>query len=182
MKRIFSLALVFGLVLTGLGTGIEPQNQPQTGTATFTGTSTTTQTITFPINYTIAPVITLQPQTTNGVPYTISAITVSNFVLVATGYATTNDVVNWTAYLGYPRIAQGVVITVANTVTNVSFPFPYAYVPVVTTSDTTSNLVYHGGVLNVTTTNFSMSSNLASTNQWSAMGQAFAPGTSPVTF
>ena len=182
MKNLFkSLLVVSALSLASsvYATGAVGVNQPQSGVLNFTNGGVVSNITTFPYPYQSVPVVKFFSDTTNATPLTNSAVTTTNFTLyIATS---TNASIAWTSYTGTPRIQYGVTPCTANVATNVSFPAPYAQVPVVTVSGANTNINGGVAVIAVTTTNFTIQCNVANTNQWTAIGISALPSESANT-
>lgn len=178
-KTLLSISLVFGLTAALLATGPIPDTQPQTGSTTFSGTSGLIITNTFSPVFASQPVVFIYPQTTNGVPYNVSGVTVSNFVLTATGYASTNDLVFWTAQPGYVRIYSGTNALAINTSVTNTFATPYAYAPQCFVSDSSTN---GNAGASVSATNIVITVTAAENVFWETIGISYQPGATTVTY
>lgn len=176
-KLILSCSLVL-MALNSFATGVMGNNQPQSGSLAITNAGPVGRfTNSFPYSFTQAPVVVLSG---SAGPFTINSVTTTNFD--ATTTSTNNTLLNWTAYLGYPRIQTGVATTTTLIATNISFSIPYAYAPVVVVAPGGTNADYQAAVTSVTVSNFTLRTSQSSTNQWSAIGQAYTPGNSTVTY
>lgn len=177
MKKLIFLAAIT-LTVQSFAAGVVGNDQPQAGSIALTNGSPLGRfTNSFPYSFSRAPVMRL---TGSAGPYTLNSVTESNYDVSVT--STNDTVLSYQAYLGYPRIQAGQVLTAANTTTNVVFPVPYAFPPRVTLGQGGTNASYQAAVRSVSATGFSLLSNLASTNQWTAIGDAYAPGKSTVTY
>lgn len=177
-KLIFLSALV--LAVQSFATGVVGNDQPQSGSIAFTNAQTVPGgrfTNSFAFQYTQRPVLVLSG---SAGPYVINSVTTTNFDVTTT--STNNTSVNWTAYLGYARIATGAPVCSANLATNITLPFTYAYPPIITVSASATNANSTVAITAVTTTNFTMLCNASQTNYWSAIGEAYSPGNQTVTY
>lgn len=177
MKKFITLLASIGLAGSVFATGAFQADSPQSGVSAFTGT-TQTNTVTFSPAFSTTPVVQVFGSATNASPIT-TTVTSSNLVIVV---SSTNLSVAWNAYIGYPRVEVGSVITVAATATNVTFPTPYAFPPIVNVEGASTNANGIVAVTAITTTNFTMISNVAQTNQWGSIGTAYQPGKQIVTY
>src|ERR1700744_3808702 len=100
---ILALVGLTALVYKAHSTGVTPNNSVQSGSIIYTGTNQTA-TVSFPVAYTQLPVVQFSPTSTNATPLTNSLVSTTNFTLVV---AATNVTVNWTAFIGYPRLYTG---------------------------------------------------------------------------
>lgn len=181
-KKIISLFSVVVLLAasplafaTG-GVGVDPV---QTGSLTFnvsTGFYITNQ---FPFAYTTPPVVQLSAGTTNAVPITNIFVTATNF---AVSVNATNPAaqVNWTAFVGYPRVQTGTNAIQGSLLLTNTFGTPFAFLPIVQITGSITNSVINGipCVSSVTQSNFVIQ--FGNTNQviyWGALGVAASPGT-----
>jgi hypothetical protein len=179
MKLIISICAGALLALNVFATGVTSPNGYQVGVSTFSAASSLTQTNVFPIPYTTLPVIALSSSTTNNTPFSVSSVTVSNFILTVTTGSTTNQAVTWTSYPGSPRIQTGTVSVTAGTLSTNTFATPYAYTPTISIDSSTTNGV---AVNYISPTNFVVQSFATQTVYWQAIGTAYAPGASTVTY
>ncbi len=178
MNKLILLSAVLALEVQSFAAGVVGNDQPQSGVIFITNAGSVGRfTNSFPYQYTQRPVLVLSG---SAGPYTINSVTTTNFDVTTT--STNNTSINWSAYLGYARIQSGQVITVGDTTTNIAFAFTYAYPPIVTLSGRSTNALTMPAVVGVTTTNFSLLSNVAGTNQWVSIGESYAPGNQPVTY
>ncbi len=186
MKFILSLVLTVGLALESFGTGAFPNNLTQTGTTTYSVSTGLILTNTFAETFTVIPLVQVFPTSTNGAPFVVSAVTVSNFILTATANTPTNCSAFWQASLGYPRIQSGTNVLTGATPLLITFPTPYAagYAPTVTVSGSTTNLNSIIGVnpVNVTYTNFTVLGNNTGVVTWQSFGICPTPGATTVTY
>lgn len=178
MTVVGLMALASSVYATG-AVGINP---PQSGVLNVTNTGIVSNTVTFPYPYQSVPVMRFFSDTTNLTPIinaaTNSTVTSSNFTLNAIS-SVTNGSVAWQSFIGTPRIQAGVSLNTATLATNVSFPAPYAFPPVVVITSMQTNSA--ACVIAVTTTNFTFQCNQASTNQWISFGISPLPSESANT-
>ena len=180
MKKIFLSILASTLALSAFAAGEYGPNYPQSGVLNFPpGTVANGVSNMFAYPFTQVPVMVFYATTTNAAPITNNFVTTTNFGVQSA--STNNAIISWTAYIGYPRIQVGQVVTVANTTTNVLFATPYAQIPTITLGQGGTNVQFQAAVTAITLTNFSLLSNVASTNQWQAIGTALTPGLNNVT-
>jgi hypothetical protein len=185
MKSLLKLLLaVVALSLTTsvFATGVVGVNPPQSGVLAITNTGIVRNSVAFPTAYQSVPVMKFFSDTTNLTllinTATNSRVTATNFTLNAIS-TDTNGSVAWQAYIGTPRIQSGASLNTATLATNVTFPAPYAQVPVVVVTSMHTNAP--AGILAVTTTNFTFQCNVASTNRWIAIGITASPSDSAST-
>ena len=178
MKNLIKLVAIVGLMALAssvYATGAAGVNPPQSGVISFTNAGVVSNITTFPYPYQSVPVMKFFSDTTNATPLTNSAVTTTNFTLyIATS---TNANIAWSSYVGTPRIQAGTSLNTATLATNVSFPAPYAFPPVVVVTSMQTNSA--ACVVAVTTTNFTFQCNQASTNQWISFGISAIPSESP---
>lgn len=180
MKKLLLLStLALALIHNVFATGTEGVNPPQSGTLTFNGATGLSITNPFSFSYSSQPAVIIYPQATNNNPFTVSAVTISNFVLTVTSGATTNTSVNWISYAGYPRVQVGTNAITANAFVTNAFPYPFVLPPIINIEGSTTNGV---GISSVTTTNFVETSNAAQSVYWGAFGVAYTPGLNTVTY
>ena len=182
MKKFISICAGVAVAVCAFATGVVGPNAPQSGVITFDGTFGLIYTNSFAYPFTTPPAVIATGLLTNNSPFTVSAVTTSNFVLTATTGATTNTQVAWQAYAPYPRLQYGTITNAAALATNIAFPFPYVYPPTVSIEGGNTNANGSVAVIGVTTTNFTILCNTANTNFWQAIGQAYTPGTQNVTY
>ena len=182
MKKTLSIGLSALIAVCAFATGAISPNTPQSGVVNYDATTTLAQTITFSYPFTVPPAVIANGLQTNNNPFTVSAVTISNFVLTVTTSASTNASVAWQAYAPYPRLQYGAAVNVAGTVTNVAFPFPYVFPPTISVEGANTNANAIVAITAITTTNFSILCNVANTNNWQATGPAFTPGANSVTY
>lgn len=180
MKKLFLTLLGLTLVNATFATGVIQNNAFQTGSSTFTASSGLLVTNTFPVPYTIAPIVQVSSSVTNNTPFSVSAVTLTNFVLTVTTAATTNVSVNWAAYPGYPRILTGTNSITAGTFVTNTFNPSFAYIPIMNFTGFATN----GGasIISLTPSNFIESAAVTQGVQWGAFGIAYQPGLSTVTY
>lgn len=173
------MAFAGSLALSAFATGSLGINQPQSGSSSFTASTGLSVTNTFTQAFASQPAVVIFPQATNNNPFTVSSVTLSNFVLTVTTGASTNVTVNWTAFAGFPRVQVGTnIFAGAGTVTN-TFPVPYVLPPIINVEGSTTNTV---AATSVTTTNVIFQTLAAQTIYWGALGIAYAPGLNTVTY
>ena len=177
MKTLLSIVGVLAIALNTFATGAYQIDSPQNGVVTFTGTNQS-QTITFAPGFSRVPVMQVFGSSTNASPIT-NSVTSTNFTI---SVASTNLSVAWNAYLGYPRLQKGTVVSGGGTNVTVTFATPYAYAPVVSVDGSSTNASSITGLGSVTATNFTILSGANTTNQWQAIGEAYAPGLQTVTY
>lgn len=179
MKKFLSTFAIVAVTLAVFATGPIGPNPPQSGVVTFSGPSVQTNTVTFPYPYTVLPALILQAQTTNATPLTNTVITLTNFTLEV---ATSNVLVNWTAYAPYPRVESGTnALTAFTPVTN-NFNPVYVYAPILNVEGSSTNNNAQPAITSVTSSNFVVSAAVTQTIYWGAFGPAYTPGTSTVTY
>ena len=175
MKKILSIAAALTLAVQCFATGPVPVNTPQSGFANFTtnGSAFILYTNTFEPAFTYTPAMTLflSSGATNALPFT-NTVTTTNFILSIN--TPTNCTVQWVATPIVPRIEYGTVTNVANAQTSVTFPTPYAQIPVVfvSTQQTNSTGV---AVTSISLTNFTFVSGVTTNNNWISFGPAAYP-------
>lgn len=178
MKKLTLFFFALAMAVSSFATGVVGNDQPQSGVLAFTNSQTFGRiTNTFGFQYTQRPVLVLSG---SAGPYTINSVTTTNFDVSLA--STNNTQLNFTAYLGYARIASGANTNTAAVAKVVTFPFTFAYPPVVTVTPDTTNVTSFTSVSAVTTTNFSLLGNDSHTNYWNAIGEAYYPGNQPVTY
>jgi hypothetical protein len=185
-KILYSLFLAAAFVATSFATGTQPNNGVQSGTLTYVVGQSLSQTGAFPIPYTSQPIVFFNPTSTNNSPFTNVFVTLTNFCYEAAPNTVsgTNATVNWTSMLGYTRIQTGTNAVSAGSWSN-SFPVPYALPPVVTITTLSSLTVTNNSysvLTNVTATGFYILSVAAENISWSAIGTAYYPGATTVTY
>lgn len=176
-------AVVVALVLAGnsaFATGAVGTDVPQSGILTFTTAGGVYITNTFAYSYSQVPIVQFQAITTNAIPVTNVAVTLTNFIVSAN---TTNSQVAWNSYAGYQRLQYGTnAVQGALLLTNAFNP-AYAYNPVVSIEGSSTNGLSGGiAVSSVSPTQFVIQ--FGNTNQviyWTAIGTSFAPGNNVVT-
>lgn len=184
-KTILSVSagVFVGLLLTFriLATGPQGLDPVQTGTLTYTTNNGNWITNSFPFSYTVPPYMQFFTVTTNANPLTNLSVSTTNFIL---GVANdTNTVVNWTAFVAFPRIQAGTNAIQPFTIITNTFSVPFAAPPIVVLgSGTTNTGAGTCCVTNITQTNFNIlcSGGSPGTNQqiqWMAVGGAASPGT-----
>lgn len=173
MKNFFKLSVV-AIALSAVNafaTGAQGVNPYQSGiinTAT-NGAAIQYSTNTFAFPFQTVPVVTLfSLGQTNVLPFT-NVVTTTNFIVqsATNGF---NASIAWQAYAGTPRIQAFTFTNVAAIATNVTFPYPYAQVPVVVVIGQSTNVAATVGVYNVTLTGFSFICNQGQTNQAEVIG------------
>lgn len=177
MKKILSIISLVLLAFDCFATGTFGVNPPQQGTIAIVtnGATSLYYTNTFPAAYQSVPVVLLfNLGNTNALPMT-NTVTTTNFVVELN--TPTNTIVNWSAYIGTPRIyAWTPTNQTVGVATNILFPFAYAYPPVVVVTPQNTNGA--AAVSSVTTTGFTLLENTLSTNQvivfgiWASPSQA----------
>jgi len=177
MKKIISICAVFSLAISAFAAGNEGVNPPQSGVLNFSAATTLIQTNTFAFPYQSVPVVLIQGLATNGAPFTVSGITISNFVLTISASATTNASVAWQSFVGGTRMQSGSVNTGANTNVTVTFQYPYAVPPVVVAVGSQTNQTVAIPTSLITTTNFQIVTYGNSTNSWISVGPVAYPQT-----
>jgi len=177
MKKILSIVGVLAVVLNTFATGAYQLDSPQSGVFIFTGTNQS-QTITFNPGFSRTPVIQVFGSSTNASPIT-NSVTATNLTI---SVASTNLSVAWNAFIGYPRLQKGTIVSGGGTNVTVSFSPAYAYAPVVSIDGSSTNSSSITGISSVTTTNFTILSGATTTNYWQAIGEAYAPGLQTVTY
>jgi hypothetical protein len=180
MKKLLFIAVSLALAFNVLATGVIQNNGPQSGTLTFNAATGLVVTNLFPVPYITPPVVTLSSTSTNNTPATISAVTLTNFVLTVTSNATTNNSFNWFSYAGYPRVQTGTNAITAGTFVTNTFAVPYFYPPTINLDGTATNAGV--AVITTTATNFIESAAITQTVQWGAFGIAYQPGPNTVTY
>lgn len=180
MKKLLSIAVSIALAFDVLATGVIQNNGPQSGVLTFNGATGLIITNSFPVPYITPPVVTIYSTSTNNTPATISAVTLTNFVLTVTSNAATNNSFNWSSYAGYPRVQSGTNAITAGTFVTNTFAAPYFYPPVINLDGTATNAGV--AVITTTTTNFIESAAITQNVQWGAFGIAYTPGPNQVTY
>ena len=172
---------VLTLAWNCFATGPIPINTIQSGTLSFVTNAASPLIITnqFTSPFTYPPVVQLFLLTgfTNALPLTNTFVTTTNF---ATELATpTNCTVAWTATPVYTLMQWGTNSSLAAGVsTNISFPQPFTYAPVVQTQTSSTNSFF---VTAVTTTNFSVTCVIFTNFNWEALGFATTPGVTTIT-
>lgn len=177
-KKIISLFSAVGLLAvaqlahaTG-GVGVDPV---QTGSLTFsvsTGFYITNQ---FPYSYTTPPVVQLAAGTTNAVPITNIFVTTTNFA-VSVNATNPASQVNWTAFVGYPRVLTGTNALTGGTPSTNVFTTPFAFAPIVQLTGASTNSIGVVALISVTSSNFVLQSTTTQTAYWGALGISSAPG------
>ena len=183
MKKIISILAAATLTVSAFATGSFGVNPKASGVSLFDATTTLSITNSFPSVYDQKPVVIINGLSTNNAPFSVSGITVSNFILTVTTLATTNASVAWQSFAGAQRLQYGQLtsgpINAATTVTN-TFTVPYFYTPSVVMGSTGTNAV----ISSTTTTNFILSYGVYPTNQivnWMAVGVTAVAGNNTVT-
>ena len=175
MKKLISIAAALGLAVNSFATGAVGVNPSQSGVLNYSAATTLIQTNAFAYPFQVAPAVIVNGLITNNAPFTVSAITTSNFVLTVTTLATTNASVAWQAFAPYPRLQYGSQAVLQATPTNIAFAVNYTVAPnVVITANTTNSTA---AATAVTVSNFTATVNANTTVNWQAIGQAYAPGT-----
>jgi len=177
MNKFLSIVGVLAVALNTFATGAYQIDSPQSGVVIFTGTNQS-QTITFAPGYSRIPVMQVFGSSTNASPIT-NSVTSTNFTL---SVASTNLSVAWNSFIGYPRLQKGTFVAGGGTNFTVTFATPYAYAPVVSVDGSSTNSSAITGLSSVTTTNFTVLAGATTTNQWQAIGEAYAPGLQNVTY
>lgn len=180
MKKIISILACVAVTGSVFATGLLPSNSAQSGFVNFTNGGSQSATVTFTPAFTYPPAMTvfLMTTPTNALPLT-NVVTSTNFTLSVA--ASTNATIAWTAQPAACLMQWGNATNVAATATNISFPTPYLYPPNVVLTPSSTNATAVSAVTAVTTTNFTLLSNAAQTNQWTAVGEAVTAGTQIVT-
>lgn len=181
MKKTILSLFATAITFCAFADGVLQNNSPQSGISTFTSATTLTATNVFPAPYTTMPVVTVYSTSTNNYPWTVSSVSLTNFILTVSANTTTNNSIIWNSYAGYVRIQSGTnAVTGGTPVTNTFSP-AYAYAPVVTTGNSgqgTNNLVG----ITVSTTQLIINSVASQNVQWQAIGTAYTPGVNTVTY
>jgi hypothetical protein len=189
MKKTILSLVATAITLCAFADGVIQNNSVQSGITTFTFATALIQTNTFPVPYTTLPVVTVYSTATNDTPFTVSSVTLSNFILTVTAPAagTTNCSVIWNSYAGYPRIQSGTLAANDALLNTNTFTVPYAATPQVFIQNTvfgsTTNTIAPT-VITTTTTNFIVQFTAGTTNQsigWMSIGTAYAPGVKEAT-
>lgn len=175
MKNIISIGVGLMVAASAFATGTPGVNPPQTGTIVNTNVAAIQYfTNTFAYSYQTPPVVMLfNTGTTNVLPFT-NVVTTTNFIVQSATNGFTASIL-WQAFAGTPRIQGFTFTNVAAIATNITFPAPYAYPPVVVVVGESTNVAATVGVYNVTTTGFSFICNQGQTNQASVIGVSPAP-------
>ena len=167
-------------------TGFEGVNPSQQGTLYYTGATGLVLSNTFAFPFTVPPAMVFTPQSTNGSPFTVNSITLTNFSYTVTANSATNCAINWSAVPGYPRVQTGTCVSGGGTNFTVTFPVQYALltVPTVTAIGGLAGTPTNGYVTitSVTSSNFVIQTAANCTNQWQAFGYSYTPGLYPVTY
>lgn len=181
MKFILSLAIAFGLVVDCMATGSIGVNPPQSGVINFSASTGLIITNPFTFSYQSQPAVTVSSANgTNDLPFTVSGVTLTNFIVTVSSGTTTNASVAWQSFPAYPRVFVGTnVLGVGVLVTN-TFPVPFVYPPVVQLADSITN--GDAAATTVTTTNFVITVGPAETVYWGAFGNCYVPGLNTITY
>lgn len=154
------------------GVGVDPV---QTGSLIFNVSTGFYQTNQFPFAYTTPPIVQLFAGTTNAVPITNIFVTSTNFA-VSVNATNPASQVNWTAFVGYPRVQVGTnALTGGLLATNV-FVTPFAAAPIIQITGASTNTSGVVGLISVTSSNFVLQSTTTQTAYWGALGIAASPG------
>ena len=181
MKKTILSLIATAITFYAFADGVIQNNGLQSGISTFSSSTSLLITNVFPVPYTTMPVVTLNSTSTNNYPWTVSAVSLTNFVLTVSSGTTTNNSIIWNSYAGYPRCQFGTnAVTGGTLLTNVFVP-PYAYPPSVEASGSaagTNNIF----TMTVTATQMVITSQASQNISWYALGISFSPGISPVTY
>jgi hypothetical protein len=182
MKKTLSIFALFALAAECFATGPLPINSYQSGFINFTNGGSATNVYTFPVGFTYPPAVSLflVSANTNALPFT-NTVTTTNFTTIinTTVNGATNATIAWTATPCSVFEQWSTTVNTAGVATNVAFPVPYVYPPMVNAQPNSTNGFV--AITAITTTNFTLLSNIAMTNYWNAIGEVVTPGTQPAT-
>jgi hypothetical protein len=170
MKKLLSIVALLGLTASCFATGPIPANSVQSGVINFTNGGPWAYTNTFPVPYSYPPIFTafLTSANTNALPFT-NTVTATNFILTenSTVGSGTNATIVWSATPANYIIQAAAVVVNSPLTTNISFPQPFSYTPVVTISGsvTSSNTIS-----SITTSNITVVCNVSNTINYIAFG------------
>jgi hypothetical protein len=151
---------------------------PQAGVLTFTAATGLKQTNSFPVAYSHVPFVTVKSSSTNSTPFTLSAITSSNFVLTVTADSTTNNAITWNSSPGTLRMQQGTVTLTAGALSTNSFAAAFSATPVVSLGVTSGTNVS----ATVSSTRIILLSVPGQTVSYTAVGYTLNPGDNVLTY
>ena len=182
MKTSISIFAALALTVSAFADGAIQANSPQAGVLTFNATTGLVITNSYPIPYTAQPIVTVYSSSTNNTPFTVSGVTLTNFILTVSANATTNASVTWSSYVGYPRFQTGFSSLTAGTPYTNAFSTPYAFTPILNIEGSATNSAASVGIISITVTNFIIQSYISQTAYWSLLGTAYSAGVNTVTY
>ena len=164
MKKLILILAGIGMAASVFATGNEGVNPPQTGVTTFTQAGGLIVTNTFAFPFQTAPLALLSPSSTN--TFTWATTTTNLIITSGGGSAVTNYTVNYAVFVGGTRMQSGTnAVTAGVLLTNV-FTYPYALIPSVVVSGTSTNTTGVVAVTSVSTTNFVEESTTTQNASW----------------